>query len=130
MMTTKRLDHYPDTDESDVTAPVAKFIKPGRPVVTMSNDYGHINSDASEVLLKDNVRVVRNTTKNQKTMVTTAPDLTIYPDAETANTKSPVHVVQGKSWLKDNDLQMDNATMNTILESRITDQFANKHKKH
>ena len=58
-----------------------------------------------------------------------APDLTIYPDAETANTKSPVHVVQGKSWLKGSGLQVDNATMNTILESRVTGQFASKHEK-
>ena len=75
------------------------------------------------------VRVVRDAAKDREAMVATAPDLTIYPDAETANTKSPVHVVQGKSWLKGSGLQVDNATMNTILESRVTGQFASKHEK-
>lgn len=129
VMTAKRLDHYPDTDESDVVKPVAKFIKPGRPVVTMSSDTGHINSDASEVLLKDNVRVVRDAFKDREAMIATGPDLTIFPDSETAQTKSPVEMVQGKSWLKGTGLQVDNATMNTILESRVTGQFASKHEK-
>ncbi len=38
-------------------------------------------------------------------------------------------MVQGKSWLKGTGLQVDNATMNTILESRVTGQVASKHEK-
>lgn len=129
VMTAKRMEHYPDTDESEVTQPVAKFIKPGRPNVTMSSDFGHINSDASEVLLTQNVRVVRDASKEREAMIATAPDLTVFPDAETAHTKSPVQMVQGKSWIKGTGLQVDNATMHSILESRVTGQFASKHEK-
>jgi len=129
VVTAKHMEHYPDTEESFLAMPVAKFLKPGRPAVTMSGDKGHMNSDGSEVILTDNVRVVRDPSKEREALIATAPDLTILPDAETAHTASPVEVVQGKSWVKGTGLQVDNATMHTLLESRVTGQFASKHEK-
>ncbi|GBG01145.1 LPS export ABC transporter periplasmic protein LptC [Azospira sp. I13] len=128
-VTGKHLVHYPDTDETDVEQPTARFYKPGRPTVTMSSDVGHINSDGSEVKLTHNVKVVRDPSKEREAMVATAPDLLVYPDAETAHTPSQVRMVQGKSWVQGHGLRVDNATMTTILESRVTGQFASKHEK-
>lgn len=130
VVTAKRMDHYPDTDDAELVLPSASFLKPGSPVTTLSGNRGHINSDGSELILTENVRVVRAASKDREELVATGPDLTIYPDSETARTQSPVEVVQGKSWVRGTGLKVDNATMITTLESRVTGQFASKHEKH
>ena len=122
-LTAKTLVHYPDTEGSDVQQPKVVFLKPGQPPVSLGADWAKLNSDASVVKLYRNVTLVRAATADRETLVGTAPDLTILPDAETAHTDSPVQLVQGQSWLKGKGLDVDNATMTYTLRSRVTGEF-------
>ncbi len=122
-LTAKTLVHYPDTEGSDVQQPKVVFLKPGQPPVSLAADWAKLNSDASVVKLYRNVTLVRAATADRETLVGTAPDLTILPDAETAHTDSPVQLVQGQSWLKGKGLDVDNATMTYTLRSRVTGEF-------
>ena len=130
VMQADQMQHFPDTDNSEVAHPKAQFLKPGQPTTTMSADWGTINSDASVVELRNNVHIHRDATADREAMDGSAPDLTIYPDAETAHTKSPVRMAQGKTWIAGTGLDLDNATMTTILHSRVTGEFASKYRKH
>lgn len=129
VMQADQMQHFPDSDTSEVIHPRVQFFKPGRPTATLSADWASINSDASIVQLRNNVRIHRDATSDQEAMNGTAPDLTIYPDAETAHTASTVHMTQGKSRITGTGLDLDNATMTYILHSRVTGEFASKHPK-
>jgi lipopolysaccharide export system protein LptC len=121
--------HYPDDETTDVKKPSLVNLAPSRPSVTMSSERAHVSQDGNQVDFYENVRVERAATATQELMLATMPDLTVRPDDETAFTKSPVLITQGRSWLKGVGMQVNNKTQSYVLESQAVGQFESKHAK-
>jgi lipopolysaccharide export system protein LptC len=55
-----KMVHFPDDDSTDLLAPRAVQTKPGQPRLTLSADRGTLSQDGSEMLLYDNVLMLRD----------------------------------------------------------------------
>jgi len=121
--------HFPDDDTTDVSKPNLIYLHPDKPSVAMRGERAHVSQDGKQVDFYDNVQVERAATPTRETLLATMSSLTVRPDDETAYTKSPVLMTQGKSWLKGVGMQVDNKTQTYVLESQAVGQFESKHAK-
>lgn len=124
-----KMQHYPDDDTTDVTRPHLTTLVPGKPRTQVSSDTGQVNSDGSEVQLTGNVHLIRDGEKGNPPLEAFAPDLLVLPDDEKAHTDSPVRFVQGASRLSGTGFDIDSASMQSTLHSRVSGQFESRHKK-
>ncbi len=119
--------HYPDDDTTDLLKPnvVYQYVK--KPPVTISAERGHATSDGERIDLMDNVRIYRPASGKDQALTATMNELSVFPDDETAFTKSPVLITQGKSWVKGVGMQVNNKTQTYILESQAVGLLESKH---
>ena len=112
--------HYPDDDTTDLTRPnlVHQNRKDGKPPVTISADRGRLSNDNDQVDLTGNVRIYRPPSGKDQELTATTDTLTAFPDDETAFTKSPVLITQGKSWVKGVGMQVNNRMQTYVIESQ------------
>ena len=124
--------HYPDDDTTDMVFPHLVYQGSKSPTVTLNADTAHVSQNNERIDLKDNVRIHRAASKKEEAMVGTTTELTVFPDNETAFTKAPVLMTQGKSWVKGVGLQMDNRAKTYVLESQaramLESRYAKKQK--
>jgi len=125
-MSADEIRHYPDDDTTDLSKPVIVFLHPSKPSVTMSSERAHVSANGEQVDLYENVRVLRAAAPAREAMLATTNSLTIRPDDDTAATKSPVRITQGKSWLTGVGMQVDNKTQTYVLESQALGQFESR----
>jgi lipopolysaccharide export system protein LptC len=125
-MTAKDIRHFPDDDSTDLIKPVIVILHTSKPPVTMSSERAHVNENAEQVDLYENVRILRAASPTQEQMLATMNNLTVRPDDDTGFTKDPVLIVQGKSWLKGVGMNVNNKTQVYVLESQAAGQFESK----
>ncbi|MEI7432460.1 MAG: LPS export ABC transporter periplasmic protein LptC [Betaproteobacteria bacterium] len=121
--------HYPDDETTDLIKPDIEFLNPKKSTITMTSDRAHVSKDGEQIDLYGNARIVRAATQKDPAMISTSPDLTVFPDEEKAFTKSPVLITQGKSWIKGVGLQIDNRAQTYILESNASASLESKQAK-
>ena len=121
--------HYPDDDTTDLTRPnlVHQNRKDGKPPVTISADRGRLSNDNDQVDLTGNVRIYRPPSGKDQELTATTDTLTAFPDDETAFTKSPVLITQGKSWVKGVGMQVNNRAQTYVIESQAVGFMESKH---
>jgi lipopolysaccharide export system protein LptC len=112
--------HYPDDDTTELTRPdlIHRNREDGKPPVRVTAERGLLGHDNEQVDLYDKVRIYRPLFGKYDELIATMQTLTAFPDDETAFTRSPVLVTQGKSWVKGVGMQVDNKTQTYLLESR------------
>ncbi len=125
-LTAKEVVHFPDDDSTEVEAPHLVYLHPTKPTLTMSSRTALVSSEGETVYMKDDVRIRRDATATRPELVGLMPDLTIQTEEETAETRSPVHFTQGKSWLKGVGMHIDNKTQTYVLESQAVGQFESR----
>ena len=121
--------HYPDDDTTDLVSPnlVHQNRKDGKPPVTISADHGRLSNDNDRVDLAGNVRIYRPPSGKDEELTATMNELTAFPDDETAFTKSPVLITQGKSWVKGVGMQVNNRAQTYVIESQAVGFMESKH---
>lgn len=112
------MHHYPDDDTTDLTKPNLVYLSTKSPTVTLTADTAHVSQDADRVDLYGNVYIHRAATAKDEAMEGTTTQLTAFPNEETAFTKAPVRMTQGKSWATGVGLQLDNKTQTYVIESQ------------
>lgn len=125
-LTAKQVVHFPDDDTTEVDAPHLVYLNPNKPKLTMSSRTALVSSEGETVYMKDDVRIKRDATAIRPELIGVMPDLTIQTEEETAETRSPVHFTQGKSWLKGVGMHIDNKTQTYVLESQAVGQFESR----
>lgn len=119
--------HFPDDDSTDLLKPDVVYMTPRKPPLTMSADHGHATQDREQVDLEGNVRIFRPAAGQYEELTATMPQLTVLPDEEKAYTRSPVHITQGKSWVKGIGMKVDNRNQTYVLESHAVAELQSKH---
>jgi len=125
-LTSPSVHHFPDDDTTDLIKPQVVYMNAKKPPLTLSADKGHTSQDNERVDLTGNVRIYRPAVGKYDELTAIMDELVIFPDDETAFTKSPVHITQGNSWIKGVGMQVDNKTQTYILESQATGLMESK----
>jgi lipopolysaccharide export system protein LptC len=122
--------HYPDDDTTDLVKPhlVQQARGDDKPPVTISAERGHLSDDNQRVDLYDRVRIYRPPAVKSEELTAAMDQLTVFPDNETAFTKSPVFITRGTSWVKGVGMQVDQRAQTYLLESRAVGFMESKRK--
>jgi lipopolysaccharide export system protein LptC len=122
--------HYPDDDTTDLVKPhlVQQSRGGDKPPVTISAERGHLSDDTERVDLYDQVRIYRPPAAKYEELTAAMDQLTVFPDNETAFTKSPVFITRGTSWVKGVGMQVDQRAQTYLLESQAVGFMESKHK--
>lgn len=126
-MTAGEIRHFPDNDTTEVTRPRIEHLHPTRPPIVVTAERARVDKTGDRVDFLDKVRIQRQATTSQAELVATTPDLTVFPDAEKAFTKSPVLITEGASSLRGVGMQLNQKTQTYILESQALGQFESRH---
>jgi lipopolysaccharide export system protein LptC len=119
--------HFPDDNTTDMTQAKMVAVHPDKPSVTISSTTAQLSKDGQLLELHDNVQIRREATPSQAEMLATMPDLSVHLDEQSATTRSPVLITQGRSWLKGVGMQVDNKTQTYLLESQAVGLFESQH---
>ena len=119
--------HYPDDDTTDLLKPNVVYQYTKKPPVTISAERGHATSDGERVDLLGNVRIFRPASGKDEELTASMDELAVFPDDETAFTKSPVLITRGRSWLKGVGMQVNNIKQTYVLESQVAGLLESKH---
>ncbi len=133
-MAAEKMLHYPDDESTLVTEPRISNVTKDHTVLISARS-GNIAADAREVVLTQDVRVIRQSTKlSEKPPITSEPPtvlttsaLTVLPDDEVAHTTWPVLITQGASVMRGTGLEADNKTAIYKLLSRVSGTIEKKH---
>lgn len=113
----KQMVHYPDDDSTLVTAPALTFYARAEPTRLTSRN-ARVSEDGKEVLLTEDVRVVREASAEGPELVMTTTRLRVYPDDELARTDTPVNIVNGQSVIRGQGLEADHRAHTFTLIGR------------
>jgi lipopolysaccharide export system protein LptC len=121
--------HYPDDDTTDLVHPrlVRQNREDDEPPVTISGDRAHITGDNEQVDLYDNVRIYRPSVGKYEELTAVTDMLTVFPDDETAFTKSLVLITQGRSWVKGVGMRVNSREQTYRIESRAVGFLESKY---
>ena len=102
----QRMVHYADDESTEVSLPRLTYF--GRPPPMHSTSRrANVSKDGNEVVLIDDVRVVREASAKDPEMVLTTSELSIYPDQNFAATDKAVKVVHGRSIMNGVGMELD-----------------------
>ncbi len=117
-LTASQARHFPDNDSTEMDAP--KLLYTGKLSPThITADHATVTKDSKQVILRDNVHVLREATHEKAEMTLSTASLTVYPDDELAVTDQPVRLTQGASVATGVGLVADRSKELYVLESRV-----------
>lgn len=105
-----RLVHYANDDTALVTEPRLLHTEPGKPPLNISARRGRVTSDAENVYLMDDVRIVRRQPKPGGDAVLTTTYLHVIPDQDLAKTDKPVTIRDANTEIHGVGLEFNNKT--------------------
>ena len=105
-LVTQRMVHYADDETTEVSLPRLTFLGQPPPMHSSARR-AHVSKDGHEVVLIDDVRVVREASAKDPQMVLTTSELSIYPDQSFAATDQAVKIEHGKSVMHGVGLELD-----------------------
>ncbi|HWU84480.1 MAG TPA: LPS export ABC transporter periplasmic protein LptC [Rhodocyclaceae bacterium] len=110
-----RMWHYPDDDSTDIAMPRLVYVQ-DQPT-WISADRAQTDAGGKTVQLDKNVVVIHETPNKPPTRITTS-SLTVHPDDETAHTRAPVTITQGKTVMYGQGMDVNNKTRISVLHGR------------
>lgn len=113
-----RMVHYADDESTELTNPRVLHLGRGTPL-RASAARAELSKDGKVVTLKDNVRLVRDATKDKPQMSLTTTTLTVLPDDEFATTAAPVTITHGRSVVSGTGFDYNNITAVAVLKANV-----------
>jgi lipopolysaccharide export system protein LptC len=118
-LTGSRLIHFSDDDSSVIARPHLVFTGQGRPL-TMTSDQGTVFEQGKRVLLEGDVQIQRAADGQHAAMNFRSPTLTVWPDDERAETRSPLVLTQGPTTIHARAMEAQNLIGELQLEGGVT----------
>lgn len=113
----KKMLHYADDDTTEVTDPALVYY--GRiPPTRLNAQHALVSKDGKEVLLSNEVRLVRDASADRPALVVTTSELRTFPDDGIARTSVPVTIVNGRSMVHGSAMEANNHTQTFTLQGR------------
>jgi lipopolysaccharide export system protein LptC len=93
----ERIEHLPDTDQTLLTIPSMKILRPGNPAVHIQAMRGTVDSRRNLITLQQEVVVKQNGSSHYRLETST---LSLWPEKEYAETQSPVVISNASGIIK------------------------------
>jgi lipopolysaccharide export system protein LptC len=119
LLTAKQMRHYPDHDTTELEMPNLTMLSIERPVVHMRGQHGTMSSRGDELLLNDEVSVLREASPTQSAMTVKTPFLRVLPDQDWANTDKLVTITDAATRVRAVGMEMDNKARTLKLLSQV-----------
>lgn len=112
------LTHFPDDDSSLITRPILEFTGEGRPM-TVRGDQATVYQDGDRVYLEGNVQADRAGDAQHAPMSFRSPTLTVWPNEERGETRTPLVMTQGASVVHAKAMEAQNLIGEIILSGGV-----------
>jgi lipopolysaccharide export system protein LptC len=126
------MEHFPDTDSYDITAPRAVGHQPDSPTTIGTADMGTMDQHGERIVLNGNAHLKRLPDASHKLLDVRSDQLTIEPNRDLVYTDRPALVINGNSTMRGQGMRYDNRTrqltVNAASDVKISgeDQAARK----
>lgn len=118
-----KLVHYPDTDSSEVRAPILITYRANAAPITVSADQALVTAKGETVYLTENVKIVSPSGNSRPDLIARMPDLTVETEAGLASTASPVEITQGMSQVRGIGMHIDNNAATITLDAQVRGEY-------
>jgi lipopolysaccharide export system protein LptC len=119
-LTSTKMVHYEDDDNSDLAHPAIRAFQPGKPIVTATGERGTVNADGSIVDLYDHARILRAPGYGDPEMQADSSHFRVFVNDDVILTEKPVKLRRGPSIATANAMNYNNVT-------RVMQLFGNVH---
>lgn len=119
LMTTEKMWHYPDDDNTHLQAPRFISLHSAYPPLVTSAQTGTISSHGDEVFLRDEVRIVRLGSDKRDKMTFSTDYLRLVPNLDMADTDHPVTLETARDNIHAVGMTLDNKSRTFALLSNV-----------
>jgi lipopolysaccharide export system protein LptC len=119
IMTANKMQHYPDDDSTTLEEPRITMLSPGQPAIHAIAKRASISSKGDEVILRDNVEVLREASRRLDGYKLQTEYLRILPDQNLADSDRAVTVVDSHNIVHATGMELDNNTRTLKLLSQV-----------
>ncbi|MDR0481203.1 MAG: LPS export ABC transporter periplasmic protein LptC [Gallionellaceae bacterium] len=119
ILSSEKVQHYPDDDSTHLTKPYLDTLAPNQPTIHSTASTGEISSKGNEVFLRGDVRVVRAASAKQSAMTFTTDYLHVVPNAHTMDTDRPITLTDALNNVQAVGMKYDNKTRIITLLSQV-----------
>lgn len=114
-----KMTHYPDDASTELVAPSAVQTRPGEPRLRLSADRGRLTQDGDELLLYDNVQLVRDTAAGMEESRLRSDFLhLIAPRSLVRSDREVEYIAPGRS-LRARGMEYDNVSGQLVLHAQV-----------
>jgi len=111
------MEHYPDTDSYDITAPRAVGHQPGSPTTIGTAKTGTLDQHGERIVLNGDAHLKRLPDANHQLLDVRSDQLTIEPNQDLVYTDRPALVVNGHSTMRGQGMRYDNRTRQLTVKA-------------
>ena len=111
------MEHFPDTDAYEITAPHAVGHQPDSPVTVGTADRGTLDEHGERIVLNGHAHLKRLPDADHQLLDVRSSQLIIEPDKDLVHTDRPAVVLNGHSTLRGTGMRYDNRTRQLIVKS-------------
>jgi len=122
-LSARTMRHYPSDGRTDLDEPKLRFYGADR-ISNASAETGSVSTNGETVHLRGKVIVVREAANNKPKSEIRTESMTIWPDAEKAESTVPVAYTEGASTVRAETLSADNLRGNLQLGGGVKATFA------
>jgi lipopolysaccharide export system protein LptC len=119
IMAAKKMLHYPDDDSTTLEEPRITMLSPGQPAIHAVAKNATISSKGDEVILHDDVEVLREASERQDSFKLQTEYLRIVPDQNLADSDRAVTLIDAHNIIHATGMELDNKTRTLKLLSRV-----------
>jgi len=107
VMSAKQMVHYPDDDTTHLLTPHLVSLSAEYPPLSMDALNGELSHKGDEIFLRNDVVIVRPAYEKQSEVTYKTNYLHILPNKNTADTDKPVSLVDARTNLEANGMELD-----------------------
>lgn len=104
------MEHFPDTDSYEITAPRATGHQPNSPITVGTAKMGTLDQHGERIVLIGDAHLQRLPDANHQLLDVRSEQLTIEPNQDLVYTDRPALVVNGNSTMRGQGMRYDNRT--------------------
>jgi lipopolysaccharide export system protein LptC len=119
IMAAKKMQHYPDDDNTTLEVPRLTSLSDQQPAIHIIAEQGAVSSKGDEVFLHHDVEVLREASAQREELTLHTEYLHIVPDRDWADTDRAVTIVDAHNTVHAIGLEMDNKARTLKLLSQV-----------
>jgi lipopolysaccharide export system protein LptC len=123
VLSAAKMQHYPDDDSTELTAPRVLQARPAQPRYTARADRGRVSREGDEIFLYDNVVLVREADATRPEARMSTSFLHILRDRNLVRTDREVLFEEPGRSLKGRGMEYFNATRELVLHADVQGSF-------